>query len=212
MNKWYKLGAKYGEKYSDQDFYNYILKNDLCNSSTTTVPKDFTESNYKELCDLLGLGEEIEEREYLNGERLYYFEFGFVITKLSFVQKERLGLSDEELVFELAKLQFELFQKLKNERIFIYKSIQDYDWYTIGTQVSQTYRGAVNRLYKHAKSYSELIDGGYAPLLKSIERLKNSIEFSDLKDFKINGGRKNTKEKELGLDFKQYKEIFMANI
>ncbi len=77
MNKWYRLGKKFSKKYSGKDVYDFLRKNNLCNNFTSSVGKDFTEKHYKKMCEMVGISEEIEDKHYTNGERKYYFYWGF---------------------------------------------------------------------------------------------------------------------------------------
>ncbi len=77
MNKWYRLGKEFSKKYSGKDVYDFLRKNNLCNNFTSSVGKDFTEKHYKKMCEMVGISEEIEDKHYTNGERKYYFYWGF---------------------------------------------------------------------------------------------------------------------------------------
>lgn len=213
MNKWYRLGAKYGEKYSDEDFYKYVVKNNLCNSFTTTVVKDFKEKHYKGLCALVGLEEETEEKDYERGERIYYFDWGFTNTKLALAQKGKyLDLSDEELIFELAELQFKLFQKFQRKYPSVCRTVRDYDKYTIGTQATQTYQSAVTHLYNNANKYLKDVYGYNTSIIVLTGLLKKAIELSGLKELNLGLKCTTDREKELNLLFEQHRTKFLLRV
>lgn len=76
MNKWYRLGEKFSEKYSDKELYKFLNENNYVNS-LNCEGKDFKERDYKKMCSMIGTEEEIENKHYTHGERKYYFYWGF---------------------------------------------------------------------------------------------------------------------------------------
>lgn len=75
MNKWYRLGTQFGKKFDGQLLDSYLRKNNL--HATANSNKDFKDKDYKKLCTLAGVTPEIEEKQYKQGERKYYFYWGF---------------------------------------------------------------------------------------------------------------------------------------
>lgn len=76
MNKWYRLGKKFSEKYSDKELYKFLDENNYVNA-LSCEGKDFREKDYKKMCAMIGLEEETEDKHYTHGERKYYFNWGF---------------------------------------------------------------------------------------------------------------------------------------
>ena len=74
MNKCYRLGKEFAKEHTDKELINYLQNNDLCN--TWNKGKDFTESDYIKLCDMVGSQVEQENKHYSKGERKYYFYWG----------------------------------------------------------------------------------------------------------------------------------------
>ena len=75
MNRWYRLGEKFNKKFHRELLNSYLRKNNLYTTSNSN--KDFKDKDYEKLCILAGVTPEIEEKQYRQGERKYYFYWGF---------------------------------------------------------------------------------------------------------------------------------------
>lgn len=77
MNKWYRLGQKFANKFSYKQFYEVLRDNNYTNA-LGCIGKDIKEKDYIKLCKIVGVTpEEPENIHYCHGERKYYFVWGF---------------------------------------------------------------------------------------------------------------------------------------
>ena len=74
MNKWYRLGKKFNGEFHRGLLNSYLRKNNLYTTSNSN--KDFKDEDYEKLCILAGITSEIEEKQYKQGERKYFFYWG----------------------------------------------------------------------------------------------------------------------------------------
>lgn len=76
MNKWYRLGKAFAEKYTNKELYEFLRNNNYTNA-LGCIGKDFKEKDYKKICQYVGIEEEVENKHYAYGEKKYYFMWGF---------------------------------------------------------------------------------------------------------------------------------------
>lgn len=76
MNKWYRLGENFSKNFTEITLREYLSKNNLW-TANSGIEKDFSEKDYKKLCKLADTTPEVEEKQYMQGERKYFFYWGF---------------------------------------------------------------------------------------------------------------------------------------
>lgn len=128
MNKWYRLGVEWSKKFrynANKECLNYIEKNNLENLFNSFTGKDFTEIHYTEICKILKVQPEEEDREYDFGERKYYFYWG-----LDKYQSTRKKIEKEKLEGSEEQIQYALHLKEKRLDYFEYRAKYYKHWKT----------------------------------------------------------------------------------